>query len=227
MRKIDKQCHLSTVYKTWESNLTPPHPIYNSSKGPYYKDIVTQLLHCQDGLCAFTERRLSNEENYNASHWQDGQYTPDKPQFEGELDHFDSTRKPNEAWAWDNFLVVSTHINQKVKGRKLVDDILKPDHSNYNEFRVLSYNSTTNKFTPNYHNLTAAEQTRVQTMIDTLGINFGSIVRARKEYLEGKFKLLELTEDENEVTITQFPTAYKMTSILKETNDEGSILDSL
>lgn len=227
MRKIDKKCNLSTVYSLWESNLTTPHPTYNSSKGKYYKDIVTQLLYCQNGLCAFTERRLSDERDYDTSHWQEGRYSPDKPHFEGELDHFDSTRKTNEAWAWDNFLVASTHINQKIKGSKPVDDILKPDHPNYNEYRVLSYDPTINEFIPNDQNLTAKEQARVQIMIDTLGLNFGSIVRVRREYLERTFKLIELTEDVNDVTITQFPTAYEMTNILKATDSEGSILDSL
>ena len=225
MRKIDKKCPLSTVYQTWESNLTGDHPTY-SSQGKFYKDIVTQLLHNQDGLCAFTERRLCDEKCYDKIHWKEGRYKPKKPVFEGDLDHFNPLRKKQEGWAWDNFLVAFVYTNMRIKGAKEVDDILKPNHPDYNEFEVLAYNPTTNRFTPN-PKLTAKKQVRVQIMLGVLGINSGPTIRLRKEYLTDKFKLLEVTDNVNEVTINQFPTAYEMTRILKESNTEGSILDSL
>lgn len=223
MRKIDKQCTLSTNYRQWEQQLTSPHPDYTSSRHQFYKDIVTQLLACQEGLCAYTERRLCAEDCYNTSHWANGIYQNPKPEFEGELDHFDPTRKTDEAWAWDNFFVVSTHINQKIKGKKRVDYILKPDAPQYDPFRLLAYNPTTHLFTPN-PTLTIIEQERIQTMIDTLGINFGPIVRTRQEYLNNQFKLLEYVSN---IQITQFPTAYNMITNLKENNEQNSILDSL
>ena len=224
MRKIDKTCNLSTVYKAWEEDLTIPHPIYNnnSARTQRYKDVVTQLLYCQDGLCAFTEQIICDKSCYEEDKWTDGQYAPDKPEFEGELDHFDSDRKTNEGWAWDNFLVVSTHINQKRKGSKPVDDILKPDHPDYNENKVLAYNLDTNRFLPNL-NLTTAEQERVQNMIEVLGLNFGSIVRKRREYLSDRFTLMEYEDD---VAINQFPTAFKMSRQLRDNNEQNSFLDS-
>ena len=85
MRKIDKMCSLSTAYKQWEVSLPKDtYPKYNSSKNKYYTDIVMQLVYCQDGLCAYTERRLCKEEVYTATLWSEGRYTNKKPDIEGE-----------------------------------------------------------------------------------------------------------------------------------------------
>lgn len=61
-------------------------------------------------------------------------------------------------------------------------------------------------------------------MIETLGINYGSVVQMRQEYLKSRFQLLEY---EVEIEITQFPTAYEMANILKNNDEQNSILDSL
>ena len=119
--------------------------------------------------------------------------------------------------------MVTTHINQKVKGSKPVDYILKPDSPDYDENKLLAYNFDTHHFTAN-PNLTQQEQERVHVMLKTLGINYGSIVRARQEYLDDKYKLFQLTTEEE---ITQFPTAYRMMKLLKESGGGGSILDNL
>jgi len=61
MKNIDKSVILSTAYKEWEENLEAkqlPHPAYNSSQGQFYRDIIMNLYHCQNGLCAYTERTL-------------------------------------------------------------------------------------------------------------------------------------------------------------------------
>jgi hypothetical protein len=226
MRKIDKQCHLSTVYKTWESSLTADHPTYSHSttKRLHYNSIVMQLLFNQDGLCAFTEERIcpKNDKTYSDNNWADGIYNIDKPDISGDLEHFNSSLKEKQGWLWDNFFVVSSFINRK-KGTKEVDSILKPDDINYEASKMLDYNPTTNFFTP-HTELTDTEKDRVQKMIDTLEINNGLIVDKRERFLNKIFLLSDFGVD---LDIDEFPTAYEMTSILKETNNEGSILDTL
>ncbi len=221
MRKIDKTCLLSTTYFDWQKNHKIPHPEYNSSKGKYYKDIVMQLLHCQGGLCAYTEQYLCKTDCYEASHWREGCYQPSKPEFRGQLEHFDSTLKKDTAWSWDNLFLADTDVNTKVKGQKSVDYILKPDDPAYDPNEKLVYNPDLHEFSP-HPDLDPATYERVNGMIKTLGLNYGPVVKTRQEYLDQVFKILELT---NEVTISQFPTAYYMTRTLKEDNQEDSILE--
>jgi hypothetical protein len=226
MRKIDKQCHLSTAYKLWESKLTGDHPSYKHSttKRLHYDSIVMQLLSNQDGLCAFTEERIcpNNDNTYSDKNWKNGVYNNPKPDISGDLEHFNSDLKEKKGWLWDNFLVVSSFINRK-KGTKEVDAILKPDNVNYHASKMLNYNPTTHFFTP-HTELTDIEKERVQKMIDTLEINNGLIVDKRERFLN---KIFLLSERGVDLEIDQFPTAYKMTRILKQDDNEGSILDSL
>ena len=67
MRKIDKSEILSTIYKKWEEGLeknNQQHPKYDKTTR-FYEDIVMNLYYCQNGLCAYTEQILADEELFD------------------------------------------------------------------------------------------------------------------------------------------------------------------
>lgn len=231
MQKIDKDCHLSTNYFKWQQQL-PTEEVYPkySSSNSYYKDIVTQLLYCQKGLCAYTEQYLAQVSTYALTHWSEGSYQSDKPDFEGHLEHFDESKKAKKAatqgiedWSWDNFFLVHSDINTKVKGTKPVDTILKPDAPNYDPFIRLAYNPDTNLYSP-HPDLNAVDYERVDVMIKTLGLNYGPVVRKRGEILDYVFQLEESISNTTPYQ-SQFPTAYAMTKIAKNNNQDLSTLE--
>lgn len=226
MKKINKTCDLSTVYKTWEEGLETtkqPHPKYNSSKGKFYWDIIMQLHRCQGGLCAYTEQELCDEPFFAAEKWIDEKYS-ENPGYEGrfgDLEHFDESKKSKKEevigrqdWLWDNFFVVHSEINRR-KGTKSVDDILKPDLPDYDPFEKLEYDFETHVFLPN-SNLPENDFKRVENMINTLGINH--VFSIRKKFLKRKFRLKEhgdLIED----VVEQYPTAFEMAMRKIESGD--------
>ncbi len=124
MRKIDKNCTLSTIYKEWEEKLEEEnknHPKVDT-RISRYTDVMMQLYHCQNGLCAYTERRLCDNTHYSEGKWKDGKYAHSRPKqgIEGDLEHFDESlkSKKNEAvgkkdWLWDN-LLLSIYILTKM-----------------------------------------------------------------------------------------------------------------
>ncbi|MFK7796931.1 MAG: hypothetical protein AB8E82_05720 [Aureispira sp.] len=232
MRKIDKTCALSTAYLKWQANLgkTAPYPKYNSSNNEYYLDIVTQLLYCQRGLCAYTEQFLAEKEVYNPSHWAKGRYQSPKPEFEGQLEHFDESKKAKKAdkhgiadWEWDNFFLVADVINTKVKGTKAVDNILKPDAVNYDPLTKLAYNPATHRYSP-HTDLSPQDHQRVKFMIKTLGLNFGPVIRKRREILKYALKKNQDLTSSEILYEGQFPTAYSMTIIAQQAGQDDSIL---
>ena len=207
MRKIDKSIILSTKYKQWEEDFgSSNHPEYNSSANKFYTDIVMNLLHSQEGLCAYTEMRLCAKELIENSNWEDGRYKLENPEFKGQLDHFDLSLKKEKAWLWSNLFVIDTDINTKVKGRQDIDYILKPDAESYDEDELLEYDCNMHIFIANT-SLDEQEQQRVNKMILKLGINFDPVIDQRKEFLNDKFAMKRFGL---EVEVNQFPTAYKM-----------------
>jgi hypothetical protein len=193
MRKIDKTTVLSTEYKQWEQNLEQrqeSHPEYSSSDFKYYLDVVMNLFYCQQGLCAYTEMRLCPQHAVAPEYWQHGRYFANKPGFLGQLDHFDNNLKTQKAWLWNNLFLVHSDINVKIKGRKAVDSILKPDSKTYDPFRLLDYDSRTHFFIANT-DLSEEEQQRITQMIDTLGLNFGPVRARRKEVLARQISIIE------------------------------------
>lgn len=216
MKKIDKTKILSTEYKNWENNLKDTnqnHGKYDSSANKHYIDVVMNLLHVQNGLCAYTEMRLCSEDLINEDIWTEGKYTNRTPQFKGQLDHFDPTLKENKAWLYSNFFLVDSDINTKVKGKKEVDDILKPDTEAYNEETLLEYICDKNIFIANTE-LPIDVQKRINDMIIKLGINFDPVVDNRRRYIADKIKQIEYKiEDWNSIKIDEFPTALKMCRI--------------
>jgi len=198
MKKIDKTILFSTEYYQWQRNLPIPHP----KKSQYYIDVFMELMHCQDGLCAYTEKQLCFDADwYTEKNWKDSSYvTFKKKPCAGDLEHFDSTLKEQEYWKWENLFVADHECNNK-KGSKQVDYILKPDCPNYDPFVLLEYNRETHFYHPNREK-TTEEKKRIQYMIDTLELNHLNLVAERKGIIE---KTLQYNTEEK-----QFPTAFKM-----------------
>ena len=210
MRKINKDVILSQEYKTWLASLGEEHPPYNSSKNKYYFDIKMSLLHCQDGLCAYTEQQLCDTKYIDKPQWNDEKYIAnlqksDKDAIQGDLEHFDEGLKAKQAWLWENLFVVLTHANCRIKGKKPVKNILKPDDTNYDEDKYLQFDFDTGVFFP-HTDLSDAEKKDVASMIETLGIN--CIYSQRKNQLNNWKDRYELGLD---VTPHEYITAWKMT----------------
>jgi hypothetical protein len=211
MRKIDKSVVLSSVYKAWLDTLEKPHGSYTSSKHKFYGDIVMALYHCQNGLCAYTERRLCEDKYFELSNWQLGEYVSEMPSTEGELEHFDPTLKAEQCWLWDNLLMILGKANNQ-KGEKSVNTILKPDSPEYDPFRLLDYDFELDVFLPNLA-LETTEQERVKYMIETLCINAGYVKMYRKPFLKrikAEIELYKNIEWNDLEEPRQFPTAFEM-----------------
>ncbi len=187
MRKIDKSKILSKNYEKWLKSLKDDnHPKYNSSQFKFYQDIKMSLLYSQKGLCAYTEQSLCDEKYISTDNWDDKKYSKkltqnDKNSIQGDLDHFNESLKNDEAWLWDNFFVVATHNNCRIKGNNSVYDILKPDNIDYDPNKYLEFDFETGVFIPN-SGLFDDEKEKVNNMIQVLGIN--CIYSQRKKYLE-------------------------------------------
>ncbi len=202
MRKIDKTKILSTEYKKQEEKdeKSGKHSKYDSRKNKYI-DVVMNLLHCQKGLCAYTEIQLCSEEFYDKANWENGRYKnrKEKP-YNGQLEHFDSSLKKNKGWLWDNFFMVDSDTNNR-KSNKEVDYILKPDSENYDEFALFDYNLKTHLFIAKL-SLPENKRKRINGMIEVLGINFSNIVAKRRHKIE---KAVRFGSEKYEV---EFPTAF-------------------
>lgn len=212
MRRIVKTCHLSTVYKNWHDALeagNSDHPEYSAAH-QYYVDVVMNLLHCQNGLCAYTEMVLCPTDSFEANKWNAGRYGAAKPEWMGQLEHFDSTLKPKKGWLWGNLFVVASDINTKVKGQRAVDSSLKPDAADYDPREKLEYNVSMHVFVAR-SDLSDALRARVTTMIQTLGLNHGTVRQLRINQLTQLLKSIELgVETWDTVVVYQFPTAFAM-----------------
>ncbi|MEZ4888686.1 MAG: hypothetical protein R3E32_28430 [Chitinophagales bacterium] len=219
MRKIDKKCSLSIRYKKWEEGLeakNKKHPKIDTST-KRYADVVMQLFHCQDGLCAYTERRLCDSIHYEATKWKEGKYASSRPKrgIEGDLEHFDEKLKAKKKdkegikdWLWDNLFVVHPHINQNVKGSKSIDKILKPDREDYDPFELLDYDEEEHVYRPK-KTLSKEDFQRVETMIETLGINH--FYNIRRDYLAEKLDFIQRGINSwEDFLIDRFPTAFEM-----------------
>lgn len=230
MRKINKNCDLSTVYKSWEKDLedkNEPHPKYNSSEGEYYADIIMQLYRCQQGLCAYTERFLCKSSHFAVEQWKAGRYESAVPHTDrhGSLDHFDPNLKSGKRdligkkdWLWDNFFMIDFETNSTVvKGRKVVDPILKPDSPGYDPFDLLDYDPSEHVFFPRQDLQDESKKNRIDKMLSVLGINH--IPQTRRSYLRRLFTQIfsgQSTWEELEGDIDQFPTAFAMCKLKVE-----------
>lgn len=220
MRKIDKSTLLSTKYKAWEEALessNTEHPEYHSNH-KYYVDVVMNLLHAQDGLCAYTEQILCDEPLYDEKHWKAGRYNGKKLAF-GELEHFDPSKKVKKAWLWDNFLMIDSQVN-RLKRDKPVSYLLKPDSPTYDPFKLLAYDINEHIFIANPldKSTTETEKQEINRMLrEVFQINHPTIIRKRKDKLNPiltEYRLLQAIEKPSKA----FPTALAMSlKILEET----------
>lgn len=219
MQKIDKSTILSKDFEKWHNALElDQHPKYNSSANANYWDIKMSLLYCQNGLCAYTEQRLSPLEFIEKTLWDDVKYVKsltrdEKNSIQGDLEHFDESLKEKNGWSWDNFFVVSAHANRCIKGQKPVKNILKPDLVDYDVEKYLIYDFKAGVFAP-HPSLTDDEKLDVQNMIDTLGIN--CIYDQRRARLIEWRDRIEVGLD---VVPNEYVTAWNMTKDNLESND--------
>lgn len=210
MKKIDKSVILSKNYEKWVASLGEEHPKYDSSNNKYYNDIKMSLLHCQDGLCAYTEEQLCDKELIKHHNWDEEKYiTPLDNRsnlINGDLEHFDESLKEKQAWLWDNLFFVQGDINRKVKCSQAIQEILKPDAPHYDPNNYLAFDYKHNMFVAN-PKLSQQEQDDVECMIRTLGINANSF--KRQSLIN---RLLKAFENEIELEEPdQYVTAWNMT----------------
>ena len=180
MKKIDKSKILSKEYFKWMEELKEEKKYSSSHK--YIKDIKMNLLHCQNGLCAYTEEQLCDIELIDSKHWNEGIYTTkldSQNLINGDIEHFDCTLKEKQGYLWDNLFMVNSNINCRVKGVKSINPLLKPDSEDYDEFKYLQFDDIANRFKPN-KNLSEKEKKDVLDMIETLGINSNAFKRAKQ-----------------------------------------------
>jgi hypothetical protein len=208
MRKIDKSKILSTEYKMWMdvelNEKNKKHP--TNSRHKYRQDVIMNLLHCQRGVCAYTERFLCDPEDFSEDKWEKGRYNSKKRKYYGELEHFNPVLKKNKYWEWGNLFVISGTIN-RVKNKKEVDYILKPDSPEYDPFSLLEYNEKKHIFVPHTDIKDETIRERIRRMIDVLHLNFTPVHRERRRF----FKLVAKSKEHAQpVEIYQFFTAHKM-----------------
>lgn len=211
MRFIDKKSHEALKYQSWLKRTSgKEHPKYNSSSFIHYYSIIYDLLICQNGLCAYTEKFLASVEQLQDVKWSKNNCMPFK--FAGQLDHYDPTLKTKYGWLWDNFFVVDTDVNIKNKRQIIPKGILKPDKNDFDAFSVLDYDIKEHIFIPKII-LKQAEKDNILHDLFALGINFEPIVQLRKKYLNPYLQKLNyhqqsLTEIQSE--LFQFHTAFLM-----------------
>ena len=216
MRKIDKTTVRSTQYKEWLDKLNRDkvkHPL--DGNRPYYYDVIMNLLLCQKGVCAYTEMFLCNPDLLHEDKWENGKYKVDKskkPECFGELDHFDPKLKKKKYWEWSNLFVIASKINKR-KGAKAVDDILKPDSSQYDPLKLLEYNDKYHIFIPHTGIRDKAKRKRIQRMIEVLHLNFDLVSRERRRFLKEVFKSREMGQP---IEIDRFFTACRMADAARE-----------
>jgi hypothetical protein len=213
MKKIDKNLSLATSYKKWLDGIEKTgknHPTYNSSNHRFYYDIIANLLWVQQGLCAYTEAFLINKNNVAPDKWNAGTFN----RFDtlGQLDHFDPKLKETKGWEWDNFFMVHSDVNTKLKRDKKVNGIIKPDKEDYNPFYFLEYNFKLHHFLPNRER-TLKEQNLIYQDIIIIGLNYQPIIDYRiaelkpiiDDVLLGKLTSVKATQK-----LKQFYTAFEM-----------------
>lgn len=212
MRYINKTLILATEYHTWLSGLKKKkHPKYNSSSFKYYSDIVANLIWVQNGLCAYSEKKLQDHAPFETKHWISGSF-PKKYSFSGQLDHYNNTLKANYGWLWDNFFVVDSDINMKEKRSNTPSGVLNPGLVAFNSMDFLEYDVKNHFFIPK-KTIAINVQKQVLDDINYLGLNFQPIVDLRKLYLNpiiNKVKYKRLNIHDAEKDIYQFFTAFEL-----------------
>ncbi|HLP47201.1 MAG TPA: hypothetical protein VK469_14715 [Candidatus Kapabacteria bacterium] len=209
MRKIDKSKILSTAYKKWVDQLDKDNIKHPQSREPYYYDVVMNLLHCQKGVCAYTEMFLCNSGLLTEDKWIDGHYIIKKPERFGHLEHFNPDLKKDKFYQWDNLFVISADINV-LKGEQKVDAVFKPDSPQYDPMKFLEYDIETHFFIPHTGIKDPALRERIDRMIDILQINHATVYTERESFLKCVFGHLEMNRP---FKVYKFFTACRMAGV--------------
>ncbi len=211
MRKIDKSKILSTQYKEWVEKLDKErrdHP-KPKSNDRFYFDVVMNLLHCQKGVCAYTESPLVEPEFLTEDKWEGGRYKEKKPKRFGHLEHFNPELKKKKGYEWDNLFVACSDINV-LKGKKGIDDILKPDSAGYEPMELLAYDTMTHCFFPNPNIDDEKLKERIRYMLKLLQLNHPTICFKRGKFVKAgqAYRVLNRSYD-----VYQYFTACRMVGI--------------
>jgi hypothetical protein len=212
MRKIDKSVILSKEYHNWLKRLKTSHPKFSDSttRRKHYLDVVMSLYFCQQGLCAYTEKDIFSDNHtlFLEISWDAGKYSLKMPKHIGEVEHFDSEKKKEQAWEWDNLFMVLGKANTE-KSIKEIDERLKPDNHNYDPFTLLEYDVAKHIFIPNKVTFkTIEEQMIITQSILNLGINFVQGERIR--FIKRILKQIELgVETWGSIEVREYPTAFE------------------
>jgi hypothetical protein len=205
MRKLDKKIQFANEYKKWQE-AHPDHP-YDSSRNPFYRDVLTELLILQDGLCAYTEFRLVDRaqlEAYKKGFVEGKQTMEPGTKAMAHLEHFDPRLKDSQAWKWENLFAVLGAINED-KRTKAIDPLMKPDSNEYDPMVMLAYDKDLHQFYPS-RKRSVEEQEIIRQAILVLGINNPTIIlHRRKELIAALRRHLWFGES---VEVDQFPTAF-------------------
>ncbi|MEM0992808.1 MAG: hypothetical protein AAF847_12070 [Bacteroidota bacterium] len=219
MRKIDKTCNLSVAYRDWEASIEGNHEKFTDSatRAKYYKDVIMQLFYCQQGLCAYTERLLCDDLNFDVSKWEEGKYVGDKPEFEGQVEHFDESLKSKSGepegrkdWLWANLFMVHSDTNTKVKSSHTIsiDSPLKPDRVDYSPFDFFEGSIVQERFFFNAkEDLEEDLKEEVELMIAYLGINYGTLPKKRYIELVKRNAIFSILED---YEIIEYTTTFEL-----------------
>lgn len=214
MRKIDKDKAkiLSRAYLKWVEELDRDKKKHPRGR-KYYVDVLMNLLHCQKGVCAYTEFFLCQPALTGPANWKNGRYQQDReqgsPERLGEIDHFDPKLKKDRYWEWDNLFVVLERIN-RLKKEKTVHPMFKPDSPGYEPGKYLAYDPVTHRFRPSPDIKDNTLKKQVEQMLKVFNINYALIVYERESYLSRVSAHREANEP---ITIDRFFTACRMAGL--------------
>jgi len=202
MKKINKTIVFATQYANWYKECG--HDISYISNQQFYNEVLAELLICQDGLCAYTEKELLSQKEINdlRNNFCNHVSLKFNEREHIQIEHFDSTLKKADGWNWNNLFAVYSVIN-KAKNVKPVDTILKPDAIDYEANTLLDYDCKEHIFFA-HPELNDSIVNRVNKMIEVLGLNHRTIKSERKKYIRTKLMQLD-NEAEHE-----FPTALNI-----------------
>jgi hypothetical protein len=188
------------------------------------------LLNCQDGLCAYTEKRVLHlSQTEMAQLFENGEYhlkegnKKVKPtDIFCDLEHFNSILKEAQGWDWDNLFAVDDSVNRNVKRKeepKLIERclsenwnfnevmaLLKPDLPHYSWSQYLDYEPKRHIFvvSEQVEDDTLAEQ--ISAVIKVLGLNCEPIRRERIKALE---KWLSELRENKTPQVDEYVTAFE------------------
>ena len=190
MKKINKSQKIAQQYFHWikslEANGTDVE--YDSSKNKFYLDVLVNLIVVQNGLCAYTEERLVQEDKIESlkNSFVNGKFIGTKPESSFEIEHFDASIKKTKGWSWENLFAVQDSINTKVKKGQNTYDILKPDTKKYDPLKFLDYDEKMHLFIPK-ENLSNRQKHQVREMILILGLNWGQTKMRREAFINQQY----------------------------------------